>query len=393
MIPHHDRRRISSGDAVTGSRAAGLLDLFNHLRRSHSKPAFDIARTAIAKRAVEVRERTVFETPFCRLVRFARDMRRNDPAILLVAPLSGQFASLLRDTVEALLPDHEVFISDWWDARFVPASAGEFRLDDMVETIMAMIRAVDRDVHVVGLSQSAVPVLMAAALMAQAGDPVRPRTIILMGGLINTGIGETPMNRMASMFQRDGMSPWFETSLVSPVPPGFPGTGRLVHPAALQFAGLAGFLIRRLERRMPTPLDVFCHHLVGGTLPPMALRPFYDEFLTLMDVPAEVFLDTMRVLFRERASATGALRWRGQPVAPESMRDIGLMTIEAAGDQISGPGQTFAAQGLCRNIPPAHRLHHVEPGIGHLGLFHGHQWRTGIRRRIARFVRRSARDL
>lgn len=363
-------------DAID-SPAAAIRDLLDHRHRLHHPPAFDLPREA-----------AVLQRPFCTLRRFAHDGRGDAPVVLIVAPLSGQFAAFLRETVAALLPDHDVAVTDWKDAAMVPAREGRFGLDDQIGYIIDFVRILGRDTHLIAMSQSGVPVLAAAALMGAMADPARPRSIALMGALIDTRINPTPMNVMARRsLAPHFLSPWSEQALTRRVPAGYPGAGRRVYPGSYQLAGLITYLLRRLGPGKPTPLQVFQSLLVGDGAPAAAHRRLYDDFLTLMDLPAEVYLQTAAALFREHALPTGRLTWRGQRVEPAAIRDTALMTVEGARDDISGRGQTRAAQDLCVNLPAALRLHHEEPEIGHLGLFHGRRWRESILPRFRAFIR------
>jgi poly(3-hydroxybutyrate) depolymerase len=371
---------------------SGVLDLLAHANRLHRKPEWRIEPPLVRGRAVEVTPVAAVERPFGTMLRFRRDGMSGDPPVLAVAPWSGHFSPLLQDLVNALLPDHDVYITDWKDAATVPADQGAFGLDRLIEDLLAFLRHLGPGTHVIGVSQSAVPVLAAAALLAAAGDAARPASLTLMGGFVDTRINPTGMNRMARrLFANPLVAAWSERALIRRVAPGWPGAGRRVYPAALQFAGLALYLLRRLRPRTPTPLHVFQDSLVGDGADASAQRPFYDTFLSAMDVPAELYLETMRTLFCENAAARGTMTWRGLPIDLAAITGTALMTVEAGRDDISGNGQTEAAHRLCPNIPPDSRAHHFEPGIGHLGMFHGRAWREHILPSFRRFIRRAGR--
>jgi len=367
----------------------GILDLLAHAKRAHRRPQWRIEPPLVQGRPVDVQAVAVADRPFCTLLRFARAGLARDPLVLIVAPWSGHFCVLLQDMVNALLPDHDVYITDWKDAAMVPRDQGGFGFDDLIAYLIDFVRLLGPDTHVVGVSQSGVPIVAAASLMASAGGPVRPRSMTLMGGLIDTRINPTGMNRMArALFANPYRAAWSERALIRRAAAGWPGAGRLVHPASLQFAGLALYLLRRLRPDAPTPLQAFQKALVADGADASDRRSIYDIFLTLMDVPAELYLQTIETLFRDNALAGGAMMWRGLRVDPAAIAETALMTVEAERDDISGNGQTHAAHRLCPNIPADLREHHFEPRIGHLGMFHGRCWRNNILPRFRRFVRR-----
>jgi poly(3-hydroxybutyrate) depolymerase len=263
---------------------------------------------------------------------------------------------------------------------------GGFDLDDMIGYILDFVGLLGSGVHLVGMSQSGVPLLAATALMAAGDNPAPPRSVTIMGGLINTRINPTPMNRMArSLLANPGLACRLQRRVIRPVPAGMPGAGRLVYPGALQRTALKIYLLRRITARSPAPLQVFQDVLIGDGAPPRAR--LYRNFLTPMNLPAELYLQTVRTLFQDDALAAGRMRWRGVPVDPGAIRDTGLMTVEAERDDISGRGQTRVAHDLCPQISPGRRLHHEEPDVGHLGMFCGRRWRASILPRLRRFIR------
>ncbi|MGB8275278.1 MAG: polyhydroxyalkanoate depolymerase [Alphaproteobacteria bacterium] len=367
---------------------AEVRDLLAHANRSHHKPPWRIEPPLVRGEPVEVTPVAIAERPFCTLLRFVRAGAGGDPAVLVVAPWSGHFAVLLQDLVNALLPDHDVFLTDWKDAAAVPLDRGRFGLDELIAYVIEFLRTVGPETHVIAMSQSGVPVVAAASLMAAAGEGACPRSMTLMGGFIDTRIHPTGMNRMAkSLFANPWVAGWSERALIRPVGADFPGAGRRVHPASLQFAGLALYLTRRLRPRTPTPLDVFQQSLIGDGAKASTRRAFFDTFLTLMDLPAELYLETIRALFCDHLLARGEMTWRGVAVDPAAITRTALMTVEAERDDISGNGQTEAAHGLCPNIPDGLRERHFEPRIGHLGMFHGRCWRSHVLPRFHRFIR------
>jgi len=367
------------------SRPAGeipLDELLVAVTGPHERMAFSLDATRIGNDDVPVEEVVVLEKPFCTLRRFQRHAKRQDPRVLIVAPLSGHYATLLRDTVAGLLPDHDVYITDWIDAQQVPLAAGRFDLDDNIDHVIEFLHRLGPGVHVLAVCQSAVPTLAAVALMAVTDDPDQPRSMILMGGLIDTARNPT---RIAGIVHATSF-PWIESRLILPVPPHLPGALRPVYPASLQRAGLLLYLARHLEY-VPGP-----HPKVRVFGDPNFADPrFCQELLTVMDLPAELFLQTIRVLFQERALPRGVMASRGRAVQPERIRRTALMTVEGALDDVSGLDQTRAAHDLCAGLPAGRRVHHEQAGVGHFGMFTGRAWRAEILPRVRDFVRAQER--
>ena len=368
---------------VMGKSMVAACELFERATRRYGKPRFDIDRTTINGVAVPVREEAVLERTFCRLLRFERDLThvpsRDDPKVLIVAPLSGHYATLLRGTVTAMLPEHDVYITDWADARAVPANAGGFDLDDFIDYAMRFLRFLGPDVHVIAVCQPAVPVLAAAALLAAADDPRQPASITLMGGPIDTRRNPTAVNRHAEAHDLD----WFEKAVITRVPYPHPGFGRRVYPGYVQ---LGGFTAMNLERHVTAHADFFAHLVQGDCDSAEQHRRFYDEFLAVMDLPAEFYLQTLDRVFHRHALPNGTFRHRGRPVDCAAIRKPTLMTVEGELDDICGLGQTSAAHDLCVNLPAAQKIHYVQDGVGHYGVFNGTRWRTEIQPRIREMI-------
>ena len=365
--------------------AAAAFEVFERTTRRYDKPPFGVTATRVGEEIVGVRERVVWRAPFCRLVHFERQLpaerRRNDPRILLVAPMSGHFASLLRGTVEAFLPDHEVYITDWEDARDVPLIEGRFDLDDYIDYMREMFTHFGGDVHVFAVCQPSVPVLAATALMEAAGDRNAPRSLILAGGPIDTRINPTAVNRLAEERGTD----WFRRNVITTVPwPNF-GAARQVYPGFLQ---LTGFMTMNLDRHLLAHKDLFYHLVQGDGDSADKHRTFYDVYLAVMDLTAEFYLQTIESVFVRHLMPRGLLEHRGQPVDLSRIRRSGLLTIEGENDDITGIGQCSAAQDLCRGIPGANKQHFECPEVGHYGIFNGSRFRREIAPRIASFVRR-----
>jgi poly(3-hydroxybutyrate) depolymerase len=308
---------------------------------------------------------------------------KSQPVVLVVAPLSGHHATLLRDTVRAILPEHEVYITDWLDARLVPVHEGPFHLDDYVHYVQEFIRLLGPEVHVISVCQPTVPVLAAVSLMADAGDPIAPRTMTMMGGPIDTRRSPTVVNNFATGRPLS----WFESRVIQRVPARYAGFGRRVYPGFLQHAS---FIAMNAHRHVEAHRDFFNHLVVGDGESAEAHRRFYDEYNAVLDMTAEYYLETLRVVFKEHALPNGTWDVRGQRVRPEAIRKTALFTIEGELDDISGVGQTEAAHGLCRGIPASRRDHLLMEGVGHYGIFSGRRYREKIYPRIRGFIRQHA---
>jgi len=366
------------------SRLAANYELFYRLGKEYEKPAFNLHSTLVDGQDVAVLERVVINNPFCRLVHFQRfiedEKRPADPVVLLVAPLSGHHSTLLRDTVRQLLHAHDVYLTDWVDARMVPLSQGSFSLDNYVGYIQQFIRFLGPNVHCISVCQPTVPVLGAISLMASAGDPALPLSMTMMGGPIDTRNNPTEVNTLAMTKPFS----WFENSVIYNVPAKYPGYLRRVYPGFLQHAG---FVAMNPDRHLESHYDFYLHLLRGDDESSEAHRAFYDEYNAVLDMPAEYYLDTIRTVFQEHALPRGTWKVGGHPVRPADIRTVALFTIEGELDDISGSGQTEAAQGLCTGIPPKNRQHFTAPGCGHYGIFSGRRWRELIYPRIHDFIR------
>ncbi len=367
-----------------GRAAAAGLELFERATRRYGKPEFGFASVTVDGKAVAVREETVVEKPFCRLLHFARDLspRRADPAVLVVAPMSGHYATLLRGTVAALLPEHEVYVTDWADARSVPLARGTFGLADYIDYVIAFLRLLGPETHVLAVCQPSPPVLAAVALLAAAGDPAQPRSMTLMGGPIDTRVNPTVVNRLATSRPVD----WFEHKAIHLVPHWYPGANRRVYPGFLQ---LTGFMSMNLDRHLGEHVKLFRHLVLGDGEGAEAHRRFYDEYLSVMDLAADFYLETVRSVFQDHALPCGTMTHRGIRVEPRAIERTALMTVEGEKDDISGVGQTRAAHALCRAIPAGRRGHRLQPGVGHFGIFNGRRWRQEIYPELRDFIRRN----
>ena len=377
-------------------RAAAGYELMYRIGKDYEKPKFGIhSVTGSGRDGAEITypvvEREVLRTPFCRLLRFKRfsdeadgivDLK-DDPPVLVVAPLSGHHSTLLRDTVKTLLRDHKVYITDWVDARMVPKEAGAFTLDDYVATIQQFIRHIGAEtLHVISVCQPTVPVLAAVSLMAARGEAT-PRSLVMMGGPIDTRESPTAVNNLAT----EKPIGWFEQNLIHIVPANYPGSGRRVYPGFLQHMG---FLAMNPERHVKSHWDFYQDLLKGDLDDADAHRRFYDEYNAVLDMPAEYYLDTVRTVFQEHLLPRGLWDVAGERVTPSAIRNTALMTIEGELDDISGLGQTRAAHKLCTSIPDADRVHLTAQGAGHYGIFSGRRWRDQVYPQVRDFIARYA---
>ena len=364
--------------------AAGY-ELIHRLGKDYEKPAWGLDSTSIDGKKVVVRDKAVLKKPFCNLIHFQRDLpadRTPDPRVLLVAPLSGHHATLLRDTVKALLPAHDVYVTDWVDARMVPVSHGFFRLDDYVGYVREFIQHLGPDTHVIAVCQPTVPVLAAVSLMAADDDPCTPASMVMMGGPIDPRESPTEVNLLATTKPYS----WFEDNLIHRVPPRYPGAGRAVYPGFLQHTG---FVAMNPQRHLRSHYDFYLDLIKGDDDDADAHRRFYDEYNAVLDMPAKFYLDTIRIVFKEFQLPRGTWEIDGQLVEPAAITRTALMTIEGELDDISGLGQTRAAQKLCKNIPVDRKQHYTVPAAGHYGIFSGRRWRETICPKISKFIRQA----
>ena len=377
-----------------GRQAAAGLEVFERTTRRYEKPVFGLNRTVVDGASTTVHEEVVWRNPFCRVIRFRRDVpmerRARDPRLLLVAPMSGHYATLLRGTVETFLPDHEVYITDWQDARDVPEAAGAFDLDTYITVMRDIFRFFRGDVHVFAVCQPSVPVLAAAALMEADEDPHVPQSLILAGGPIDTRVSPTIVNRLAVKRGTD----WFRRNVITVVPWPNAGYGRKVYPGFLQ---LSGFMTMNLDRHLIAHKDLFLHLVSGDGDSAEKHREFYDEYLAVMDLTAEFFLQTVDSVFVNHRMPKGEMMHRNRRIDLGRIRRVALMTVEGEKDDITGIGQCSAAQDLCSGIPAERKTHFECPKVGHYGIFNGSRFRREIAPRIADFARlhdgRSARGI
>ncbi|RZI42050.1 polyhydroxyalkanoate depolymerase [Herbaspirillum sp. HC18] len=361
--------------------AAGA-ELVYRLGKDYKKPSFNIESTTVNGHIVDIEETTVASKPFCDLLHFRKKTGGkaksfNQPKLLLVAPLSGHHATLLRDTVRVLLHEHDVYITDWKDARVVPLSEGSFHLHDYVFYVQEFIRMLGPDVHLMAICQPTVPVLGAVSLMATDGD-IQPRSMTLMGGPIDGRVSPTEVNRLATEKPFD----WFENTVIDVVPFNYPGAGRRVYPGFLQHAG---FIAMHPEKHMESYLHFYEDRAHGHAAD--AHLKFYDEYNAVLDMTAEFYLETIKVVFQDFDLPNGRWDVGGKLVRPQDIRNVALLTIEGGQDDICGIGQTKAAHTLCSSISKAKKMHHAEPECGHYGIFSGRRWRENICPVVTSFIR------
>ncbi len=359
--------------------AAAALELVSRMGVSHKRPDFGITETKVGNRVVAVSEEPVVTTPFCTLLHFKKDAAITQPKLLLVAPMSGHFATLLRGTVETLLPDHDLYITDWVNARNVALRHGRFDLDDHIDLMMAFMRRLAPDLHVMAVCQPAVPVLAAASLLAQANNPGQPNSLILMGGPIDTRANPTQVSKFAEAHTVE----WLERHVVDTVPIRYAGAFRRVYPGFMQ---LIGFLSMNLDRHVTAHVDLYKHLVAGDEESADTTRKFYDEYGSVMDLPADFYLQTIDRVFHKQDLARGTFKSRGHLVEPAAIENTAVLSVEGEKDDICGLGQTAAAHDLLTNLPTAKKAHYVQMGVGHYGVFNGRRWREQIYPKVREFI-------
>jgi poly(3-hydroxybutyrate) depolymerase len=369
------------------ARIAAGYELMYRMGKDYPKPQFGIDSVTVRGAKVAVIEQTVIDKPFCRLLRFKRysddaalvSVLKDSPVVLVVAPLSGHHATLLRDTVRALLADHKVYVTDWTDARLVPLEHGPWALDDYVAYVREFIQHIGAErLHVISVCQPCVPVLAAVSLMASRGEPV-PRSLTMMGGPIDARQSPTRVNDLATTKSLD----WFDRHVIDRVPARYAGSGRRVYPGFLQHAG---FIAMNPGRHMGSHWDFYQHLLQGDLDDAAAHRRFYDEYNAVLDLPAEYYMDCIRVVFKEHLLPRGLWDVAGVRVEPHALEDTALFTIEGELDDISGQGQTFAAHALCRSLPAERKRHRLVKEAGHYGIFSGRRWRESVYPEVRNFI-------
>jgi poly(3-hydroxybutyrate) depolymerase len=366
---------------------AAAADLIGHTGTTHARPAFGIDSVMVGNRRVPVEERVAHRTPFGTLIHFAKDIASYQPKVLLVAPLSGHFSTLLRGTARTLVADHDLYITDWTNARDVPVSDGRFGFDDYVDHIIRFAEQIGPGGHMVAVCQPTVAVLVAASVMAQTHHVCQPRSITLMAGPLDTRLNPTSVNVLAKQKPID----WFEENLIGVVPWQFRGAGRRVYPGFVQ---LSAFVSMNLKRHVQSHIDQFNNVMQRETAKADAHRNFYDEYLAVMDLTSEFFLETVKKIFQDHDLPLGRLTWHGQKVEPAAIRRTFLFTVEGEQDDICAIGQTMAALDMCTGLRPSQKRHHLQTGVGHYGVFNGRRWNSEIYpkiREVIEFTSRTAR--
>jgi len=338
---------------------------------THARPAFGVDGVTVGNREIAVHEHAALTTPFGTLLHFKKDVDTPQPRVLLVAPLSGHFSTLLRGTVRTMLPEHDVYITDWHNVRDVPLAHGRFGFDDYIAHLIRFLEAIGPGAHVVAVCQPCVAVLVATAVMAQAGNAAQPRSMTLMAGPIDTRVNPTKVNALANSRPIE----WFERHLIATVPPRYPGAFRRVYPGFVQ---LAAFMSMNVERHLKAHRELYDQLAKGEHEKAQVTKAFYDEYFAVLDLTAEFYLETVRLVFQDYALPTGKLEWQGERVDPRAIKRTMLLTVEGERDDICAVGQTAAAHELCSGLRPYLKRHHMQAGVGHYGVFSGNRWTNQI---------------
>jgi poly(3-hydroxybutyrate) depolymerase len=356
--------------SMLGNLGAGY-EVIARTGLTHTRPAYGIDSVTVGNREVAVTEEAADVTPFGTLLHFKKDVDQTQPRVLVIAPLSGHFATLLRATVRTMLPEHDVYITDWHNARDVPLDAGRFGFDEYVAHMIRFLEFLGPGAHMVAVCQPCVAALVAASVMAQGDNPAQPRSMTLMAGPIDTRVNPTKVNELATSHDIG----WFEKNLIATVPHRYPGAGRRVYPGFVQ---LTAFMSMNMERHLKAHLDLYHNIAKGETAKAEQTRAFYDEYFAVLDLTAEFYLDTVRLVFQEHALPLGLLTYEDRKVEPAAIRRTMLFTVEGEKDDICAVGQTLAAHDMCTSLRPYRKRHHMQAGVGHYGVFSGRTWQNQI---------------
>lgn len=359
--------RAMTGQGLNLDAIAAGYEMVTRAGLTHERPPYGITHVTVGNEEVPVVEEAALTLPFGTLLRFRKETDTPQSPVLVVAPMSGHFATLLRNTVATLLRDHDVYITDWHNARDVPAEAGPFGYDDYVDYLIRFIETLGPQAHLVAVCQPCVQALTAAAVMAQSGHPGQPRSITLMAGPVDTRINPTAVNRLAT----EKPIGWFRDNLIATVPRRYAGGGRRVYPGFVQ---LGAFMAMNMSRHVNAHIDLFTHLATGETEKAEVIKKFYDEYFAVLDLPAEFYLETVEWIFQEARLANRTLSYRGEPVDCRAIRKTALLTVEGERDDICSLGQTAAAHDLCSGLKPFRKRHHMQAGVGHYGVFSGRKW-------------------
>jgi poly(3-hydroxybutyrate) depolymerase len=355
------------------------FEVFGYSGVTHKRPAYGIEKVQVGNGLVDVTDETVFSTPFASLVHFKKDTDRKQPKVLLCAPMSGHFATLLRNTIEVLLQDHDVYVTDWHNARDIPVEAGVFGFDEYVEHIIKFLEFLGPRSHVIGVCQPTVATLVAVSVMAEADNPATPRSMTLMAGPIDTRRNPTRVNILAKTKDIS----WFEDKMIGVVPWRYRGAGRRVYPGFVQ---LSAFVSMNLDKHMAAHFKQYRSLAAEDKVSADTHRAFYDEYLAVMDLPAEFYLETVKRIFMDHELPKGELKYRGKLVKPSAIKKTFLFTVEGERDDICGLGQTASALDLCSSLRPLLKRHHVQVGVGHYGVFSGKRWANEIYPRVREVI-------
>jgi polyhydroxyalkanoate depolymerase len=367
----HGQPASGLGDHVLVRNLTAVYDIIARAGLTHERPPFGIATTTLGEREVAVTEEAVHVTPFATLLHFKKDIEAVQPRVMLVAPLSGHFATLLRATVDTMLPEHDVYITDWHNVRDVALLHGRFGFDDYIAHLIEFLAVIGPGAHVIAVCQPCVAALVAVAVMAQGEHPAQPRSMTLMAGPIDTRVNPTRVNELARSRPID----WFERNLLASVPLRHPGAFRRVYPGFVQ---LAAFMSMNIARHINAHRELYEDLVHGRFEKAQAIKAFYDEYFAVLDLTAEFYLETVRLVFQEHALPLGRLTFRDRPVEPRAIRRTLLLTVEGERDDICAVGQTLAAHDLCTGLRPYLKRHHMEAGVGHYGVFSGKRWKHQV---------------
>ena len=370
-----------------GRAISASAEIFERSTRYYAKPSFNLTTIKLRGQPLVIEQECVVTKPFCRLLHFKRISKdpdisaqlARDPRVLIIAPLAGNFATLLRGTVEAMLPEHDVYITDWADAKMVPLMQGDFDLEDNIDYILEFIKLLGPDVHVMAVCQPSVPALCATALLAESRDRAQPRSLILLGGPIDARAARSPLTEVAATHSLD----WFRNTVIQAVPFYYPGAFRLVYPGFLQ---LSGFMSMHMDRHFNEQLKMFQHMVRGDDDAANNTRRFYDEYLAVMDVTAEYYLQTVERVFQNYDLCRGTFRWKDRCVDLDAIEETALLAVEGEMDDITPPGQTRAALDFCRNLATDKKRSYLQIGVGHFGVFNGRKWRNAIQPVVRQFI-------
>ncbi|MDR3187180.1 MAG: polyhydroxyalkanoate depolymerase [Holosporaceae bacterium] len=363
----------------------GLAEMYERSSRTVTKPEFNIDSVAVDGEDVPVYQTTVMKRPFCNLVRFTKENQKKEPKVLIIAPVSGHFATLLRDTVKRMVPKHEVYITDWKSARDVPLAAGDFRLDEYLTYLIDFMHHIGPNTHVMAVCQPAVQVMALAAIMDEGNDPCMPASIIPMGGPIDPRAKKTQVNELAESYPLK----WFENNFLTFVPEGYIGVGRRVYPGFIQ---LTAFINMNPDAHYRAHIQFLEDKILNNKAGIEKHATFYDEYLSVLDMDDMYYLETVEKIFQTYELPRGIMKYKGHTIDLKAIRHCALLTIEGEKDDISAPGQSFAAHALCKNLPEKMHGHYLQPGVGHYGVFSGSKWRSQVAAKIEEFIKKFDKD-